>query len=1148
MKIRKIIIKNLATLADAEIDFSNGPLQNSPLFLICGDTGAGKSTITDAVCLSLYGQTPRFSNIAGEDIEMENSSIRKTDDTRHIIRYGAAEASASTIFETENHEIYKAEWSVHRAHKKTDGTLMPAGNTLYISKKGDDNFEVVTEKQTEFRTRIEKLTGLNFDRYIRCVMLAQNQFSKFLYADKETKSEILQMLTNTDIYEKVSVKIYDNYRDCKSEKEVLESELQNIKLLTDEEISAANENISKVKNSIEQHKKVSDEIVTKINWKKTYIDLVKTLSEKTSELENATKAVENSKPDRLVVKQLEIVESGFRPLYDNLGEVNQDIQRLQRNFLNLQNSYYQYFADFLYLRKTNSALGLEIEDLEQKFNNMSLKKDIYENIQTIDSLLENYHNVNTKITDENTKIVSSKKQIDILTKTLQQKSAEFVNLDNLLKSLKLTVDNKSVELNAIDIQNINSSYEKLETKISIISKTLNLFTNYNNSKANCEKSRKLIADNEASILNAKNQLTALNTESIKAQTEFDTVTKTYQNLKDAATESVEKMRSNLKPQQPCPVCGSLEHPYASHVEDFFKSQLETIENQRKESESKLRNIQTEIGTKNNLIKTLEESCLREKPELEKFESELTNFGTHLQKAVTYFNTEENLNMSSVDELEKVLPELNAKFETAKVELNSQKQVHTKLSNELNKSRSEYDSALKKLDISKDEKQKIESNIALLNNSVTEYSNNLEIVTKEKTAIITELKKYLTKPETFDAIDCNYISFKNIIDNKAKEFNTLKETVKDKKLKKETLDKLENSCKRIENIGKFFSEKAVVESSTCSETELESLPQNISSLETDLKNHFGQKDELSNKLKSGQEKIDTLILDINSQNPDLGLDADKIKSLLNYPSGSLQKLKDEISAVDERFTKAEQSKKDASDNLLKHDEKPGKSESELAELENLLESQKSETEKDNHQLRDIEILLEKNNSEMSRSKLTTEKLSKVIEKFNDWSVLKEILGSADGKRLRILAQNYTLKTLLESANYNLSRLMDKYTLTCQGESMAIFVNDLEMGFERPASTLSGGESFMVSLCLALGLSDMMQNGVQSQTLFIDEGFGTLDEDSLNHVITMLEKLKSQGRQVGIISHVKELQERISAKIRVQKSKGDNTRSIVTVVND
>ena len=186
--------------------------------------------------------------------------------------------------------------------------------------------------------------------------------------------------------------------------------------------------------------------------------------------------------------------------------------------------------------------------------------------------------------------------------------------------------------------------------------------------------------------------------------------------------------------------------------------------------------------------------------------------------------------------------------------------------------------------------------------------------------------------------------------------------------------------------------------------------------------------------------------------------------------------------------------------------------------------------------------------MSRSKLTTEKLSKVIEKFNDWSVLKEILGSADGKRLRILAQNYTLKTLLESANYNLSRLMDKYTLTCQGESMAIFVNDLEMGFERPASTLSGGESFMVSLCLALGLSDMMQNGVQSQTLFIDEGFGTLDEDSLNHVITMLEKLKSQGRQVGIISHVKELQERISAKIRVQKSKGDNTRSIVTVVND
>ncbi|MBR4324150.1 MAG: ATP-dependent exonuclease, partial [Bacteroidales bacterium] len=103
----------------------------------------------------------------------------------------------------------------------------------------------------------------------------------------------------------------------------------------------------------------------------------------------------------------------------------------------------------------------------------------------------------------------------------------------------------------------------------------------------------------------------------------------------------------------------------------------------------------------------------------------------------------------------------------------------------------------------------------------------------------------------------------------------------------------------------------------------------------------------------------------------------------------------------------------------------------------------------------------------------------------------------------------------------------------------------MGVRRPVSTLSGGESFMVSLALALGLSDMMQGGRGSEMLFIDEGFGTLDSQSLHSVLVMLQKLHLQGRKVGIISHVPELEERIDAKIFVRKCTGDNTRSEVVV---
>jgi len=166
-------------------------------------------------------------------------------------------------------------------------------------------------------------------------------------------------------------------------------------------------------------------------------------------------------------------------------------------------------------------------------------------------------------------------------------------------------------------------------------------------------------------------------------------------------------------------------------------------------------------------------------------------------------------------------------------------------------------------------------------------------------------------------------------------------------------------------------------------------------------------------------------------------------------------------------------------------------------------------------------------------------------YDDWLSLYNAVGSSDGKRLRNLAQIHTLRILLHNADKRLTGLTRKYRLCCGGDSLAILVDDLEMGVRRPVSTLSGGESFMVSLALALGLSDMMQGGRGSEMLFIDEGFGTLDSQSLHSVLVMLQKLHLQGRKVGIISHVPELEERIDAKIFVRKCTGDNTRSEVVV---
>ena len=172
----------------------------------------------------------------------------------------------------------------------------------------------------------------------------------------------------------------------------------------------------------------------------------------------------------------------------------------------------------------------------------------------------------------------------------------------------------------------------------------------------------------------------------------------------------------------------------------------------------------------------------------------------------------------------------------------------------------------------------------------------------------------------------------------------------------------------------------------------------------------------------------------------------------------------------------------------------------------------------------------------------ERLSAELQR---WSTLNDLFGSSSGNKFRNIAQSFTLQFLLDKANQHLSEFTDRYSLLCQTGSLGVLVRDNYIGGDvRPASTLSGGESFIVSLALALGLSSLTDEAIKVETLFIDEGFGSLSEEALSTVMDALEKLHRKGRSVGIISHIAELRERISTQIQVQRV--GQSRSVVTVV--
>jgi len=160
---------------------------------------------------------------------------------------------------------------------------------------------------------------------------------------------------------------------------------------------------------------------------------------------------------------------------------------------------------------------------------------------------------------------------------------------------------------------------------------------------------------------------------------------------------------------------------------------------------------------------------------------------------------------------------------------------------------------------------------------------------------------------------------------------------------------------------------------------------------------------------------------------------------------------------------------------------------------------------------------------------------------NWKKLNELFGSADGAKFKVLAQGYTLEALLTYANRHLHELSKRYELQRIPNTLALQVADLDMlGEVRTVHSLSGGESFLISLALALGLSSLSSNRMKVESLFIDEGFGSLDIDTLRVAMDALERLQTQGRKIGVISHVAEMTERITTQIRVIKTSNGKSR--------
>ena len=1090
MKILKINIKNLASITDAQIDFTVEPLKSSHLFIICGETGAGKTTITDAVCLSLYGQTPRFADTSSDKLEILGTDGKDgitVSDKRNFMRKGTADAFAETIFEGDDGKVYMAKWEVHKANNKTDGKLQGSKNTLYSIINGE--FIPVTEKVKEFTEKITELTGYDYPRFVRCVLLAQNQFSKFLAAKTDEKADILQMLTDTSVYETISMRIFERQRAEREKLEKLKLKIGELTLLTDEQINERNQTIAECIRRDAEFQKQLSEIERHINWFEQQAKLQQSVKESESQHIAALENQRNAEPLRIEAEAIKTALEKFKTPFDNLHRSHEAYKSECEDFCKmfddnaLKNKPYNQFADYL------ADVKNTIATLQNKLLLLKNNENKYQNIQSITAKLDNIIKINSDIESTQTQIKGLQDSITAQTSILATTKAQCDKKNEEIEILTKKYNTENAKLQGYDLTELQSRQKTANEQIRILDGAAEVFKNIDNLNTDITALQQRLDEKKV----RSGQLTvaiAQNTDKLKlARQAAETAKESLNNLLKISSSDLKKARQSLREGEECPLCGSKNHPFCTGGEQIIDNMLLSTKELAAQKEAEQNAIANALSADQKLLDEI-------KPEIDRLTNKdipekrqaLERESARIEKIRKFFNFAENSDVrAEVDRKSIALTAEKEEIEKSIALYTRQRQIVDNLSKQIEAQKE----SLKTLT---DQAIDAEKNIATFNARTVEKIDFVEKISKDKSLAIDELSQYFTNNEN---LDTDAAAIKSALIEETRHYTELKDKIS--VLEKQTAQ-LDTIRKRVDDI-----------------------------------------DNCNNLINS-------LIEQENALNPQFNFTTSKIQSYLQLTQAQRDAKEQHLRQLDNKVIETESILKTSRENLEKHNQSADRPPQDV-NIQSLQEL-KAETINQQSQNLSAKVSAEHEISENNSKKSDYQKLESEINAqqkvFNDWDYLNYHFGSKDGKLLKRAAQTFTLKILLEHANQRLVKLMPRYRFLSPQGTLDILVNDCDENAVRPVSSVSGGESFMLSLTLALGLSDMMQAGKGSETLFVDEGFGTLDSANLQKVISMLEKLHLQGRKVGIISHVTELKERISTKITVEKCAGDNTRSVVKVV--
>ena len=1206
MQILKLSFENINSLKGAwTIDFQ-APDFRSGIFAIVGPTGSGKTTILDAICLALYGHTPRIGSITQNANEVMN---RDCDSCRSSLEFQTLSGR------------YRATWS-QKKQKNFDKTGKYGQVVSTMEKFEDGCWIPITDgsKVTSKKQEVQKIIGLSFDQFKRSVMLSQGDFAAFLKSKPNEKAQTLEQITGTQIYSLLSTKVYDLAEEQKKLFEDKQREVELSPVLDDavvltkqeqlkgitEEAKVLETQISKiekesrwicetaelrnqflrVKAELERLKENRNEFFRKENvvrlaeHAQNILPIFNTLIDKQSlredsikeksaaenELVNATKSLKEKdfnfkaaeealnnenlqKPKKLALfSQIESLDAEISPLIKSSRLAQEEKIKLENETADCKDHLNKAKEDIRKLEEDREKRDLERkEDIKGAFlyQRKDELRDCKITAETLSAALADAEGKADKVSET---VKSQEKEAEAL-RIRKEKIASVIEADKVLlkeaeKRLSEILDGKTLDELTQEQLSFSEQIPLLEAVKSAL-------------KAVCDQKEEIVRQEDVMQRDSA-ELDNWSSKKEGYEKEIQSLTSRQEELEALVQiDELTKVRAELKEGEPCPVCGSLEHPFAANLPPevatakerlaVVKEESTDLQKNQKEADRKIDVLKDRILVSEKRLKELRKNLdlAEEELTLKCGRAGLTREGVTEEAAAVLITKKESL---LIDIKKRI-----AKARDAESKAAAAKEKIAGTTEELHRAEMVFSNAQTKFESAKSLLAQAQTG---REKARTELEQFWRKTAKEYGSVITDGELFAHNPELFKRWIAKAAKYEELLESCREIENSLA-------IKKGTLPGLVESVERLEKSSREKSDQAA-------------------ELQTELKTKQLQRDKLfGTKLVEIERKAYERLLSQLAEAKDQAYEnlskarsvqaaaeqrlktaeqrsAEAEKNLLSAKTEWTDALKKEkfeseedwrrarldseaINALHKEITDYKAQSRSAADRFSEADKKLAEKESQKLTDKSLevLEAEKREASAEKEKLLEQkgELQKELKTDEEARIKRAgiEDELKKLKHQVAVWDRLNTLVGSSSGDKYRRYVQSLVLLTLLKNANVELTKLHSRYRLAKGGGDMEIKVIDSDLADqERPTDNLSGGETFIVSLALALGLAQMASNNVRIDSLFLDEGFGTLDDDSLEKALNALSSLNAQGKTVGLISHVDQIKERIPSKIVVKRS--------------